>query len=176
MEALSRNISLFVGALLAVLLYIVVGPTLSISGIQPNILFAFSAVLCIVRPNNVSLGCAFILGLLGGFLGTGTLGSMAFVMVFVAFLMTQYFSMVDNDSPFMQIIGIVLSLLVCEFFYAFLLTITGLDISLMSLFIYRVLPCALYDIVVALIMLPLVIRFIGPVASRTQIPAASTFR
>lgn len=172
MEALFRNISVVVGALVALVLYVVVTPAITIGPIRPNALLAFAAVLSIVRPNNVSMVVAFTLGLLGGMLSSYPVGLMAAVMVVISFALTRVFSVLDNGSVFMVVVCIAASMLLGEMLYGFLLVNNGMSVSFLSLLIYRIVPCALYDCVFAFILYPLVLRFVGPGTSATQIPVA----
>lgn len=172
MEALSRNISVIIACVVVLVLHVVVTPALAISLIRPNALLAFAAVISIVRPNNVSLVASFILGLLGGMLSSYPVGLMAATAVVISFILCRVFSVVDNSSLFMVVASIAIAMLIGEVLYGFMLTKTGLNVSFLSLLIYRILPCALYDCVFAFVLYPLVHRFVGPVSTATQIPVA----
>ena len=171
MEALSRNISVIIACVVVLVLHVVVTPALAISLIRPNALLAYAAVISIVRPNNVSLVASFILGLLGGMLSSYPVGLMAATAVVISFILCRVFSVVDNSSLFMVVASIAIAMLIGEVLYGFMLT-KSLNVSFLSLLIYRILPCALYDCVFAFVLYPLVHRFVGPVSTATQIPVA----
>ena len=158
-----RNIPVIVAAFLALAVQVIITPALSIELIRPNALFAFTAVLAIVRPNNASIVTAFALGTVGGLLSSHPLGLMAAVLTVVTFLVTQVFSIIDNENVFMFL---------TELAYGFLLVQFDLNVSFFRLFIYGILPCALYDSVLAFVLYPLVRRFVGAPAAATQIPVA----
>ena len=176
METFRRNIRVVLGACVALVIQLVLTPALSIAFIRPNALLSFCVVLAIVRPANSSLITAFILGLIGGALSTNPVGIMAAVFVAVAFVLCRIFSVLDGNSQIMAAICIAVSVLLAETVYGFLLIQFGMDVSFPALILYRILPCALYDCVLAYVLYPLVHRFIGPLATTTQIPLAQQFR
>ena len=155
MEALHRNISVVVGAVVAVIFQVAITPAISIAFIRPNALLAFCVVLAIVRPTNASMVVSFVLGLIYGVLSLYPLGLMAAVMAAIC---------------------IAVSSLAAETLYGFLLIQFGMDVSFFGLFLYRIAPCALYDCVLAYLMYPIAHRFIGPKAVATHIPVARQFR
>lgn len=167
-----RNIPVIVAAFLALAVQVVITPALSIELIRPNALFAFTAVLAIVRPNNASIVTAFALGTVGGLLSSHPLGLMAAVLTVVTFLVTQVFSIIDNENVFMIAASLAIAMFLTELAYGFLLVQFDLNVSFFRLFIYGILPCALYDSVLAFVLYPLVRRFVGAPAAATQIPVA----
>lgn len=171
MEALVRNIPVVVGSFVAFVLYVAVGPALSIYGAQPNFIFAFCVLLAIVRPQNSTLVATLILGLLAGLVGNSPVGLMAVVLLVICFVLVRVFSVVDNGSLFMQVLSLVVAVLLCEFAYAFALTLFGLHLSFLSLFLYRVLPCAALDFCAGLILLPLMAKFMGASKTRGSVTA-----
>ena len=176
MEALHRNISVVVGAVVAVIFQVAITPAISIAFIRPNALLAFCVVLAIVRPTNASMVVSFVLGLIYGVLSLYPLGLMAAVMAIVSFALTRVFSVLDGNSQIMVAICIAVSSLAAETLYGFLLIQFGMDVSFFGLFLYRIAPCALYDCVLAYLMYPIAHRFIGPKAVATHIPVARQFR
>lgn len=104
---------------------------------------------------------AFVLGLVFDLLGSGPVGAMAFLLVLVTFLASRAFSVLDNDTLLHALAHLVVSTLVVELFYAVFLMGTGFSAGPLDVFLYRALPCALYDCVVALVMFPLALRFLA---------------
>lgn len=176
MKALRQNISLIIAALLAVVFHVMIVPALAIASICPNALLAFCVVLSIVRPTNASMVVSFLLGLLGGALSSQPLGILAAVMVLISFVLVQVFSVLDGNSQFMAALCIALAVLISELVYGFLLVQCGMNVSFFGLLVYRCLPCALYDCVLAYLMYPLVHRFVGPLPAATHIPVAQQLR
>ena len=176
MEAIRRNISLVIAAALAFALQLVVTPAMTIALIRPNALLAFCVVLAMVRPANSSMVAAFVLGLLGGALSSHPIGLMAAIMVVVSFALIRVFSVLDGSSQIMAIACIAIAVLVAELAYGLLLIQFGMGVSFLSLLMYRIAPCALYDCILAFLMYPLVHRFVGPQVTATHIPVAQQLR
>lgn len=160
---MSRDaLALVLGALVAVLLQIVVAPNIAIMGAQPNVIAAYAVVAAIVRPADSALVLGFVLGVVYDFLGYGPVGAMAFLLVLLAFLATRAFVVLDNESPFMPVVVVVCGMLLLETLYAGFLATLGQVGSFGDALLYRALPCALYDCVVALLLYPLALRLIAP--------------
>ena len=149
------------GAVIAVLLQVVVAPNIALASALPNFVLAYALVLAAVRPDRTGPVLAFVLGLVFDLLGSGPVGAMAFLLVLVTFLASRAFSVLDNDTLFMPLVILVVSTLVVELFYAVFLMGTGFSAGPLDVFLYRALPCALYDCVVALVMFPLALRFLA---------------
>lgn len=150
------------GVVAVVLLQVVVAPNIAFASILPNFLAAWVLVLAVVRADRVSFVLAFALGLLFDLLGTGPVGAMAFLLVFASFLASRAFVVLSNDTLFMPLVVLAVSLFVIEFGYAVFLMGTGYSAGLVEVFLYRAFPCALYDCIVALIMFPVAMRFMAP--------------
>ena len=179
------SLAVLIGAVIAVFAQIVIAPNIAILAAAPNFLAAYVLVVAIVRPTNSSLVLAFVLGLLYDLLGYGPVGSMAFLLVLAAFAASRAFSVLNNDTLFMPLVILVVSLLVIEMLYAAFLVALGFSAGMVDAFLYRALPCALYDCVIALLFYPLAVRFLvagsplggsapsaGPIVKSTAAPTA----
>ena len=155
------RIATFVGAFIAVALQLLIAPNIAISSALPNFVAAYVIVLSVTRPQPASTVLAFLLGLLYNLVAGGPVGGMALLLVLVAFLASRAFAALANDTLFMPIAILVVSSLVVELLYAALLMLLGLDVALLDALAQRVLPCALYDSVVGLVMYPLVLKFVA---------------
>lgn len=153
-----NNVVVAVGAVLAVLLQIIVAPAISIFSAQPNFLLAYVLVVAIVRPLEAGPVLPFLLGLVCDFLGMGPLGGMAFLFVLVSFAAARAFSVLDNDTLFMPLTIFAAGAFAVEMLYGGLLMALGFSASPLEAFLYRALPCALYDCVVGLVLYPLMAR------------------
>ena len=91
---------------------------------------------------------------------------MAFLLVLATFLASRAFFALDNDTLFIPVAILLCSMLLVELFYAVFLMGTGLAASPLDAFLYRALPCALYDCVAALVMFPVALRFMAPAKPR----------
>ena len=145
-----------VGAVVAVVLQVVLAPNIALFGAQPNFLLVYALSMAIARPNAAGAVLPFVLGLLYDLLGTGPVGGMAFLLVLVCFLASLVFSVLDNRTALIAIIGLVAGVLLVETLYGILLVTLGMPVGVGEMFLYRALPCSLYDCVVVLIVYPIV--------------------
>ncbi|WP_139653364.1 rod shape-determining protein MreD [Raoultibacter phocaeensis] len=179
------SLAVLIGAVIAVFAQVVIAPNIAILSAVPNFLAAYVLVVAIVRPTNSSLVLAFALGLIYDLLGYGPVGAMAFLLVLAAFAASRAFSVLNNDTLFMPLVILVVSLLLIEAFYAVFLIALGHTAGLVDAFLYRALPCALYDCVIALVLYPIAVRFLqsgsplggsapsaGPLVKSTAAPTA----
>lgn len=160
MNPASEHAAVVVGALIAVLLQIALAPNIAIFSAMPNFLLAYVMVVAIARPHAPALTLAFVLGLVANLIGSGPVGSLAFLFVLMAFLASRAFLVLDNDTLFMPLALLAVSALLIELLYSAFLVGLAIDVSPLDAFVYRALPCALYDCVASLIMYPLVTRFV----------------
>ena len=150
-----------IGGVIAMLLQIVVAPNIAISYAMPNFALAYVLALAVTRPTRPCIVPAFVMGIAFNLFAGGPVGGMAFLLVLAAFLISRAFTVVTNDTMFMPILAIVVASVAVEFFYGGLVVATGTDgVGLFDAFLLRALPCALYDCVAGLVLLPLVMKFV----------------
>ena len=165
-----EGIAMLVASVVVLVLQVVLAPNIAIYSAMPNFVLAFVMVVAIARPGANAAPIAFVLGMLYNLVAGGPVGALAFLLVLVSLLATRAFSVLNNDTLFMPLVILVVSAFVVELLYALVMIVMGADIGFVGAFVYRALPCALYDCVVALIMYPLVTRFvIGGSESRTSV-------
>lgn len=161
MNLTRESIVIAVGAVLAVLLQIVVAPNIALFSAQPNFLLAYVLVVAIVRPLDAGPVLPFVLGLVCDLLSTGPVGGFAFLFVVVSFASSRAFSVLDNDTLFMPLTIFVIATFATEMLYGALLIALGLSVSPVDAFLYRALPCTLYDCVVGLVLYPIIARLLA---------------
>lgn len=150
------SIMVLVGSILAVLFQLIVAPNIALFSAVPNFLLAFVLVIAIIRPSDSVLVVAFLLGLFFDLVGSGPVGSMAFLCVLAAFLASRVFMVLNNDTFFMPFIIIVVSILCVEILYSAFLLGLGFTADPIDAFVYRTLPCFMYDCLIAVLLyLPL---------------------
>ena len=149
------------GAVIAVLLQVVVAPNIALASALPNFGLAYALVLAVVRPDRTGPVLAFVLGLVFDLLGSGPVGAMAFLLVLVTFLASRAFSVLDNDTLFMPVTIFVVATFAAEMLYGALLIGLGLSASPVDAFLYRALPCTLYDCVVGFVLYPIIARLLA---------------
>ena len=166
----SEHIALFVGAVAAVLLQLLIAPNIPLFGVVPNIIAAYALAVMVVRPSSYGCVLPFILGLAFDFIGAEPIGLMAFALMVVSVGCARVFVHVDNDSRFMAFALIAVGALLVELVYGCLLMFFGYGAAFPDALLYRILPCFLYDFACALLIYPLVARFGRPSgAVRTEL-------
>ncbi len=155
------TIVLVVGAIIAVLAQIVVAPNIALFSSMPNFIVAYVMLVAIARPHTAGPVLPFVLGLIFDLLSGGPLGAMTFLLPLVSFLASRAFSVLNNDTLFMPLVTFVVSALLIEVLYGAFMLALGFDVSALDAFIYRALPCALYDCVVGLVLYPLAVRLLA---------------
>ena len=155
------NLVVPIGALAAVLLQLVLAPNVAIFHAVPNFMLAFVLVTAIVKGQQAGFALPFAMGLLFDLFGGGPVGAMAFLLVLASFAASRLFSVINNDTLFMPLTVLVVATLAVEMFYGLFLIWFGYDVAALQAFIYRGLPCALYDSVIGLLLYPLAMRFMS---------------
>lgn len=153
------RIATTIGAVIAVLLQIIVAPNIALFSAMPNFILVYVLVVAILRPQQCGYVMPFVLGLLFDLMGTGVVGAMAFLCVLATFLSSRAFLVLQNDTLFMPLATLMISSLAVEMLYGAFLLSNGMDVSALDAFVYRGLPCALYDCVVGLIAYPIAAHF-----------------
>lgn len=146
-----------VGAVVAVLLQAILAPFMVIGAAVPNFILAFVIANAVARPTG-GIVAPFVLGLLYDLMGNGPVGAMALVCVVLSFVCSRLLMMLNNDTLFIPIVLIVAGTLLGNVIYGILVIACGMDVSVTEALVGRVLPCGLYDAVLALVMFPLLAR------------------
>lgn len=157
------SVVVFVGTIVAILLQLVIAPVFANISAQPNFLIAFALTLAIVRPDKSNTVLPFFLGLLFDLMGEGPVGAMAFLLVLFCFIAARSFSVLDNNTVFMPLVVLVASVFLIELIYAAIMLSFGVSAGFLDAFLYRALPCALFDSIACIVFYPLLARFLAPV-------------
>ena len=118
--------------------------------------------VAVARPDTYGSVLPFVLGLLFDLIGGGPVGAMAFSLTLFTYLVARYSAHVGNDSTVMSIVYMVLALLLVELSYGAILLLFGYNANLFEALAYRVVPCFVYDMVIACLLYPLARRFVQP--------------
>ena len=84
-----------------------------------------------------------------------------FLLAYVLVVASRAFSVLDNDTLFMPVTIFVVATFAAEMLYGALLIGLGLSASPVDAFLYRALPCTLYDCVVGLVLYPIIARLLA---------------
>ncbi|MEC4294516.1 rod shape-determining protein MreD [Adlercreutzia shanghongiae] len=158
MEITRENVAGAIGAIVAVLLQIAVAPAITLFEAVPNFIVAFCIVRAVATSASSGSAMPLILGLLFDLMGGGPVGAMAFVLVLVTFLASRLFMALNNDTLFMPVAIMLLCIVLVEVMYLLIVMVCGADVPMGDAFLYRTLPCMLYDCVIGLLMYPLAVH------------------
>ncbi len=139
-------------AILAVVLQILLSPYIKIFNATPNIIASYVLAVSVVRQSsNRVVVLAFVLGLCYNIFVGGPLGLMSALLVVLSFVLGKCQQMLDNDTSFIPIVLLCISVLVQEVIYACVLCLMGAIDNLGYAIIFVCLPCAIYSAAVGLI-------------------------
>ena len=158
MELTRENVAALIGAVVAVLLQIMVAPAIALFSAIPNFIVAFCIVRAVAAPYQAGSLIPLALGLVFDLVGGGPVGAMALVLVLVTFLASRAYLALNNDTLFMPAAILLASIMLVEVLYGIIVVACGAGVSFGEAFLYRVLPCMLYDCVIGLLFYPIAIR------------------
>ena len=157
-----ERIFIVAGAFIALLLQILVVPHMALFGgmAMPNMLVIFVMLVAVSRPGQFGPVLPFVLGLVFDFVGGGPVGAMAFSLTVFSMAVSAIIVRSNNDSAFVALVLLALGLLLMELSYGAFLMLFGYRVDLLGALAYRIVPCFLYDVVVAAVLYPIASRFL----------------
>lgn len=161
----TERIMVVVGAVVAVVLQLLIAPHIAIASAVPNFVVAYAVAIAVVRAHSSGCVLPFVLGLVFDLIGGGPVGAMAFSLTLLTFLLSRFVERVGNDSLFMQFAFIALGVLLVDLTYTVFLLLFGYGANLLEALAYRTVPCALYDLVLSLLLCLLARRLFQPAAA-----------
>lgn len=169
---MSRDrIAVAIGAVLAVLAQVIVAPNIALFAALPNFVAAYALLAAIVRPAQAGPVLPFVLGLAFDLVSGMPVGATSFLLVLVSMLASRAFLVLNNDTLFMPLVIFVVSALAIEMLSGAFLLALGMDVGVVDAFLYRALPCGLYDCAIGLILYPLAARlFAAPAPTGPATP------
>lgn len=160
-----------IGALVVTLLQIIVAPALAIASAVPDFMAAYAVVCALVRPQPAGVILPFVLGIVYSLVGGMELGAMAFSLVLVTLLVSRLFRTLDNGTLFIPFALLIAGMIAVDCLYGLMLALGGSPVGVGEAFIFRILPCALYDCALCLVLYPLVLRAFAFAGSRSAAKA-----
>ena len=156
------NFHSLIAIVLAVLLQIVLAPAMTIGAAMPNFIAVY--VLCATLRNASArpVLLAFVLGFIFDLIGSGPVGAMAFCLIIATASAAAVFRNLSNDSWLSAMIVIVVACLLIELLYGIIMLLTGAADGFASALLHRILPCTLYDCVIAAFAYPVISRLVAP--------------
>lgn len=148
-----------VAAFVALLLQIALAPNIALFSAVPNIMLAFVLVMSLRQGQEMGFVFPFIFGLLYDLLFGGPVGALAFLLLLSSFFVSRICSVLEVENILVIVMILALSCLLVETLYGGILLAMGLSASPLAAFVYRALPCALYDMLFALLIHLILKRF-----------------
>lgn len=157
-----ENVALVIGAVVSVVLQLAVAPNIALFSAMPNFITAFCLLAAIVRPATAGPVLPFVMGLVSD-LAVGTpVGSSSLLLVIFCFAASRAFMVLNNDTALVPLLILAVSSLAIELCLGAFELSLGVQGGALEAFVYRALPCGLYDCVVGMILYPLAARFLTP--------------
>ena len=147
---MGNRIVVVAGALIAFLLQVLLAPHIAIGFGLPNFMVAFCLAIAVARQDLTGPVLTFLMGLLYDLLSGGPVGGMAFSLTLAGALASSTFRRANNDTTFMAVAVLVGAVFVAELVYGLLFLLFGYAIGFGEALAFRILPCFLYDFVIAL--------------------------
>lgn len=149
-----------IGAVIAILLQAILAPAMTIAVATPDFILAYVLVVALVNPDRNTVVFAFVMGICYDLLGNGPIGAMALVCIVFSFALSRLQRFFHNDTLFIPIVLLILGVFLSDISYGILQITCGTDVGFLNSLIYRSLPCAVYDTVIAVVFFPLAIRMV----------------
>lgn len=165
MKTDNTNMKIYIGAIIVILLQLLICSIISINHVFPNFLLAYTIVCIVLRPDKIHLTFAFIMGLIYDLVFAGPVGSMAFVMVVFAFIISKVLIKINASNLALSLLTILISVFFVEVFYGVFQAAILVDAVFVDILAYRVLPCSIFDVICAFIMFAIMGRILAPSVS-----------
>jgi len=162
------RIAVVVGAVLALFLQATLAPNIAIFSAMPNFIVVFVLIVAVSRPHAFGAALPFVMGLLYDLMTGGPVGVMAFSLTAFSYLIARLFSSLENDTLFMPLVMMALGIILIETSYGLFLLLFGYNAGFFEAFAYRIAPCFVYDLVIAVILYLLTTRFFRQPSANTQ--------
>jgi rod shape-determining protein MreD len=146
--------------LIAAVLQVALAPHLAIGGAVPNFMLLVVIASALVEGPRVGAVTGFSAGLLFDLLGTGPIGPMALVLCLVGFAAGSLQENMFAEGWRLPVTVVFLASLVTEIAYWMVLAVAGEASAFWTTFTHVMLPSALYNGVLALLLFPWLARFL----------------
>lgn len=149
-----------VAIVIAAVLQAALAPHMAILGVTPNFLLLVVVTLAMVEGSTPGAVAGFFAGLMFDLLGSGPIGPGALVLTAVGYLAGSLADNVFAESWLMPVSVVLVASLLAELAYGGLLAIVGVESQFLGIVFRIVLPGALYNTVLAILVYPWLARFL----------------
>ena len=152
---------IIIAAVVATLLQAIIAPHIAIGYGMPNFMAVVCLIAAVVQPQVFRYVLPFVMGLMYDLISGGPVGAMAFSLTAMSAFVSFFFARANNDTLFMGIAAVLLGLLLTDLVYGMFILLFGYATNLLEAFVFRILPCLVYDAVITVILFPIAARFLG---------------
>jgi len=157
---MKRALPTIAAVLVAVALQAGIAPALSIGGVVPNFLLLVTVTLALVEGPNLGAVAGFSAGLLFDLLGTGPVAPMALVLAVVGFASGMLQANMFAEGWLQPLSVLAMASVATGLMYALALAVLGVAGPFWTTFLTVVLPEALYNVALGLLIYPVLARFL----------------
>jgi rod shape-determining protein MreD len=149
-----------VAIVIAAVLQAALAPHMAILGVTPNFLLLVVVTLAMVEGSTPGAVAGFVAGLLFDLLGSGPIGPGALVLTGVGYLAGTLANNMFAESWLMPVSVVFVASLLAELAYGGLLAIIGVETQFLGIVWKIVLPGAIYNTALAVLIYPWLARFL----------------
>jgi len=146
----------------AVLLQVGLAPYMAIGGVTPNFLLLVVVTLALVEGPTPGAASGFAAGLLFDLLGTGPVGPMALVLAVTGYVAGLLHEQMFAEGWLLPLTVLAVASLAAELAYGLLLMLMGAGGPFWSSLLTIMLPGAVYNTALGLLVYPWLARFLRP--------------
>ena len=156
------RIAIIVGTVVVVVLQALVAPHIAIGGVVPNFVAAYCMAYAVTRASDFNCLVPFFAGLAFDLLFGGPVGAMALSLLVFSYAAARFFDAMNNDTLFMPLVTCAIGLLLVEAVYGILMLLFGYPVGFFEAIAFRVAPCFIYDLVIAVVLTLVARRLLAP--------------
>ncbi len=157
---MNKSLPTAAALVIALLLQVAVAPHLSIGGVVPNVLLLVVITLALIEGRNAGAVAGFAAGLLFDLLGGSAIGAAALVFTITGYLAGSLQEHMFAEGWLMPLTVVFVAGLSTEIAYAIVLSLVGAGSPFWTSFVWVILPAAVYNGALALLLYPWVARFL----------------
>lgn len=157
---MSRFFPAAVALLAALIVQVAVAPYLGVFGVVPNVLFLVVVTLALTEGPVAGCWAGFVGGLLFDLIGSGVVGPYALVLTVVGYVAGLLQANMFAEGWLLPVTVVAIASLVTEVSYGVALAVVGAGQSFWAGLMYRMLPGALYNTVLAVLVYPWLARLL----------------
>jgi rod shape-determining protein MreD len=157
---MNRVLPTIAALLAATLLQAGLAPYIAIGGVVPNFMLIVTVTLALVEGPPAGAMAGFAAGLIFDLLGSGPVGPMALVLTITGYMAGLLHENMFAEGWLLPLTVLAIASLASTLAYALLLELLGTDVPFIPMFFLKVLPEAIYDTALGLLIYPWLARFL----------------